>query len=316
MKSEKKILITMGDPLGIGPEIIVKSLRKKKCLAKTKYLIFGIEQVFREIPNSDFIFRSKNIEFINIADIRGKRFTPYFSGKLAFEALQHAIEYLKRQKQVSSFSLVTAPISKENIKKAGFLFPGHTEYLCHEFGVKKYAMMLFHSQLKVVLATIHEPLKNVPALITKKLISEKLNIIEEELKTKFKIRNPRIAVCGLNPHAGENGMIGIEDKKMITPAIKNYIKKHPRSKIFGPIPADTVFFEAIHGKYDVVLCQYHDQGLGPLKTTGFYEGVNMTLGLPFVRTSPDHGTAFDIAGKNQADERSMVAAIMAAKGLQ
>ena len=230
------------------------------------------------------------------------------AGVLAVAALNKSVDLVKNK---TVQAIVTAPISKTHVQKAGFQFPGHTEFFCHAFKVKKFAMMLYHDRLKVVLCTIHVPLKKVFKLLNEDLVIEKLKLLSAELITKFKISEPRIAVCGLNPHAGENGLMGTEEQKIILPAIKKFKRtKLGRSVVIdGPVPSDTVFYNALKGGYDAVLCQYHDQALIPLKTTGFELGVNLTLGLPFVRTSPDHGTAFDIAGQGIADENSMLMAL-------
>lgn len=299
----------MGDPLGIGPEVLIKALLYCKKSQSACYGIIGCESVFSKISGWNEIKRRADVFFIPIPQAKKTKNQKRWAGSMAMSALQMAVETIRRD---LSISLVTAPISKEHIKIAGFNFPGHTEYLCDQFSVKKFAMMLFNDQLRVVLATIHVPLKDVAALITKKLIYEKLQLTCEALNRRFQIKNPRIAVCGLNPHAGESGLIGSEEKKVITPAVLQFQKKYRDAIVSGPHPADSLFHQAINNKYDAVLCLYHDQGLIALKTHDFYHGVNMTLGLPFVRTSPDHGTAFDIAYKNKANPKSMIAAILAA----
>lgn len=298
----------MGDPLGIGPEVIVKSLLQPKWPARALFTVVGELSAFSGCDGYRKFLKLKNVDFIETHG-RERRWSAVTAGEASLDALEVGVDLIRS----GHSALVTAPISKDHVARAGFKFPGHTEFLCHAFHVKSQAMMLFHERLRVVLSTIHVPLAKVPRLLDKKMIVEKLGLTAGVLMKNFKITSPRIAVCGLNPHAGENGRMGDEEKKIIAPAIRDFLKKSSkRVGVFGPVPSDTVFHDALLGKYDAVLCHYHDQGLIPLKTTGFHEGVNMTLGLPFVRTSPDHGTAFDIAGQNRADSRSMSAAIRAA----
>lgn len=310
MKSrEPHLVITMGDPQGIGPEVIVKSLLKLSWPARLRVTVVGELSAFANCEGYRRFSKLKNLDFVETCE-RVRNWNELSAAEAAIDALEVGTDLVRHGK---AQALVTAPISKDRVMKVGFPFPGHTEFLCTTFSVKKSAMMLFHKSLRVVLTTIHVPLRDVPRLLTVQSILEKLELTATALLKQFAIKRPRIAVCGLNPHAGENGRIGTEEKKVIVPALKKFARQSPKSvSVFGPLPSDTVFHEAIAGKYDAVLCHYHDQGLIPLKTTGFHEGVNMTLGLPFVRTSPDHGTAFDIAGKNRADPRSMLAAIRAA----
>jgi len=223
------------------------------------------------------------------------------SGKAQVLYIEKAIEDAKEGKIKA---IVTLPINKESAKLGGFPFPGHTEFLAHSFGVKEYAMMLANEKLKVVLQTTHVALKDVPNLITEGKILSKLRLIDKSL------RNPRIAVAGLNPHAGENGLFGDEELKIIKPAVEKARKEG--INVTGPLPADTVFVRALKGEFDVVLCMYHDQGLIPIKLLGFGNSVNVTLGLPIIRTSVDHGTAYDIAGKGIANPESFKTAVKVA----
>lgn len=312
MSRARRIAITMGDPQGIGPEVIVKALRSRVLLGLAEYVIFGHEKAFAGLPGFTALRRHPHVRFVEVRAGIGK-LTPLKAGSLAFESLEAATALLKSG---GADALVTAPISKSRIAKAGFAFPGHTEYLCDRFGVQKYAMMLFHSRLKVVLLTIHLPLKEIFTKITRENIHEKLALTAEALVHQFGKKNPHIAVCGLNPHAGEGGLLGDEENQIIRPAVASFSKKkrYAHVKVSGPHSADTIFNDALNGQFDAVLCHYHDQGLIALKSTGFDEGVNMTLGLPFIRTSPDHGTAFDIAGKGLANPKSMAMAIRTALG--
>jgi len=198
-------------------------------------------------------------------------------------------------------AIVTLPINKEAIRLAGFHFPGHTEFLAHSFGVENYAMMLTNQKFKVVLLTTHLPLSEVPSKVKRGEILKKLLLISRTFPGK------KIAVCGLNPHAGEGGLFGREEIEEIRPAVEEAKKRGV--KAYGPFPADTLFCKVISGEFDIVLAMYHDQGLIPLKLTGFGESVNVTLGLPIVRTSVDHGTAYDIAGKGIAEVGSFCRAL-------
>jgi 4-hydroxythreonine-4-phosphate dehydrogenase len=211
-------------------------------------------------------------------------------------------------------SIVTAPISKEALKMAGLTWPGHTEMLAELTGTKEYGMMLMGGskkgkRLRVVLATIHEPIKDVPRLITKDSVLRAVRLSALACRM-LSIKEPNIAVSGLNPHAGESGMFGNEEQKAIIPAVRE--AKASGIPVSGPYPPDTVFYRACRGEFDIVVSMYHDQGLIPLKLTAFESGVNVTLGLPFIRTSPDHGTAYDIAWQDKANSRSMSEAIKAA----
>ncbi len=284
--------ITLGDPLGIGPEIVKKALSNRKIRSLASWEIFG-EEGFPLTWNqiSKLSDKKRNDE------LRA-------AGLLSWQALNLAIAAVKKEKWNG---IITAPVSKTHLKMAGFPFPGQTEFLANTFKIKKFQMMLVGGGLRVVLVTIHEPLKNIFSKITQQKIKETILATHHELKSKFGIKNPRIAVCGLNPHAGENGMLGDEEIKIISPAIRSIVKKG--IQVTGPVAPDTVFYRAMKGEFDAVVCQYHDQGLIPLKTLAFDSGVNTTLGLPIIRTSPDHGCAFDIAGKNIANPQSMMEAM-------
>jgi 4-hydroxythreonine-4-phosphate dehydrogenase len=206
--------------------------------------------------------------------------------------------------------MVTGPICKESAAKAGFSFPGHTEFIAHLTGTKDFVMMLGGPDLKVALVTIHVPLKSVARLITRAAVGKTIKITNDAFKRYF-IKKPKIAVAGLNPHAGEGGLFGDEEIKAIEPAVKR--ARRLGMNVTGPIAADTVFYRAaVKKEFDCVIAMYHDQGLGPLKLAHFDDGVNVTLGLPIIRTSVDHGTAYDIAGTGAASAESMIAAIVTA----
>ncbi len=204
-------------------------------------------------------------------------------------------------------AMVTAPINKALLQGAGFGFPGHTEFLAHLTGARRAVMMLASDKLRVVPLTIHIPVADVPKSIDKLAVFETAEIVLTALRREFGILNPRLAVAGLNPHAGEDGVMGDEDASVIAPAIAAL--KARGFAVTGPLSADTLFHEEARKTYDAALCMYHDQALIPIKTLSFWDGVNVTLGLPIVRTSPDHGTAFNIAGTGKADARSMIAAV-------
>lgn len=310
----RDIVITMGDPQGIGPEIICRSLLDSEITKGATFSVVGHRACFEAIPEFEQIKRK--IEFFNIdGDGDFGSLNAQQSGAMAAKTLEKAVALIKADPRKA---LVTAPICKEHMAASGFEFPGHTEYLCSQFSVNKYAMMLFHDKLRVVLSTIHIPYSKVSQSLSQAMILEKLQLLCMNLRDRFSINRPRVAVCGLNPHGGEAGLFGHEEQEIIAPAIKTIQgdKKFGFASVSGPHAPDTVFHFALQGNYDAVLCHYHDQGLIPIKTTGFDQGVNLTLGLPFIRTSPDHGTAFDIAGKQVANPNSMKAAITAAKRLK
>ncbi len=239
-------------------------------------------------------------------DIQPGQVTPD-AGQAALACLQRAVDDLKDGKLDA---LVTAPINKYNIQSDEFNFPGHTEYLAQQFGVQDNLMFLVSETLRVGVVTGHVPLGSVRQEITPERISQKLKLMMHSLKQDFGIERPKIAVLGLNPHAGEEGLLGNEEKDIIKPLLTRLLDKG--DLVFGPYPADGFFGTRAYRKFDAVLAMYHDQGLIPFKAIAFEEGVNFTAGMPAVRTSPDHGTAYDIAGKNLADETSMLQAIYTA----
>jgi len=302
--SRIKVGITMGDPSGIGPEIIAKALAQIKL--PVELVVIGDSRVFG--LRSARAASGRGLRFVDLGNVRRKDFR---FGRVKAEYGRASIEYLDAAMRMLKMKeidcLVTAPISKESVNLAGFKWPGHTEYLARHSGVKEAEMMLLNSRLKTVLATRHTPLSKVPGELKKERIIRAALFAYRGLKELFLIPRPRIAVCGLNPHASDNGIIGSEEEKIIKPAIKSLRNKI--RDIDGPLPADTAILKAAHRRYDCVVTMYHDQALIPLKILGGYTGVNLTLGLPFVRTSPLHGTAFDIAAENKADPTSLIQAI-------
>ncbi|KAA3606294.1 MAG: 4-hydroxythreonine-4-phosphate dehydrogenase PdxA [Calditrichaeota bacterium] len=310
-KLKNKIAITCGDPNGIGAEIVLKSLSEMP-LDFTPILI-GPPKVWLsqktelELNEISEILQAK-AEKVNLFWNGENSYEPEFgklseqAGKISGKAIELATE-LALAKKISA--IVTAPINKEALNLAGFEFKGHTDFLEFLTLTPKAVMLFCAGNFRVALQTIHVPLREVPNLVTKEEIIETVKVCCESLQKNFGIKNPRIAICGLNPHAGENGLLGTEEQEEILPAISALQKEGILAK--GCFPADTVFtkFE----KFDLILAMFHDQGLIPIKTAMFGKVVNFTAGLPFVRTSPDHGTAFDIAGKNLANPQSMIEAI-------
>ncbi len=325
-KIRKPIIgITVGDLNGIGAETIIKSLSDNRLLkimtpvvyGSTKVLsyyrkVMGLEPFNHHPVNNNFEVHTKKINVKNCwqdtVEINPGEITND-GGKYAFIALEAATQDLKEGKIQA---LVTAPINKKNIQSDKFNFVGHTEYLNEKFNEdqKDCLMLLISEQLKVGVVTSHIPLAAVKKNLSKQKIIDKLLILNHSLKKDFGTIKPKIAVLGLNPHAGEDGLIGNEEKEIIIPALEE-VKKQGKL-VFGPFPADGFFGKMEYQKYDAVLAMYHDQGLIPFKTIAFEEGVNFTSGLPVVRTSPDHGTAYGIAGKNKASGASMTQAIFQA----
>ncbi len=318
--------ITMGDPAGIGPEIILKALRRPHVHSFCRPLVFGTTRflknshlydsanmVCRPIGHpSEASFGKGTICIIELpasSRIRiGKGNAA--SGAAALTYLDSAVESARRGE---IDALVTAPLSKAGIRRAGYSsFVGHTEYLADKAGSPAVAMMFHGKRLNVALVTTHIPLKSVPAAISARKILSVIRLSHTALE-KLGIARPRIAVAGLNPHAGEQKTFGEEDAKIIAPAVRT--ARRGGIDVRGPLPADTLFHAAYHEAYDLIVAMYHDQALAPFKMIAFDSGVNITLGLPFVRTSVDHGTAFDIAGKGTASERSLVEALKVAARL-
>ncbi|HLO18777.1 MAG TPA: 4-hydroxythreonine-4-phosphate dehydrogenase PdxA, partial [Anaerolineales bacterium] len=315
---ELPIAITMGDPSGIGPEIIAKLFADTAPLPPT--LIVGddgmIKRAIRllalplavDVINApeDFQSRPGTINVISLShlpeDLTFGQLDAQ-AGKAAFDYIRTGIE-LALQKRIRA--MVTAPINKEALRLAGFNYPGHTEILADFSGTTDFAMMLMNNDLRVILVTIHVSLREALEQVT--LERELMTIRLAHLAmTQLGIAQPRIAVAGLNPHAGEHGLFGLEDETIIKPAIRQ--AQAEGIEVSGPWPGDTVFMNARQGRFDIVVAQYHDQGLIPVKYLGVDEGVNITVGLPFVRTSVDHGTAFDIAGTGKASHASLRVAV-------
>jgi len=312
--------ISCGDVNGIGTELIIKTFSDNRILEHCTPVIFASNKLInfyrKTMPELNLNYSStKEFNRINHKQVNlfncweeEIQVTPgqltETGGKYAILSLQTAVAALK-QKQIDG--LVTAPIHKKNIQSADFNFTGHTPYLKEMFGVKDVVMMLCAGDFRVALVTEHVPVGEVAQYITKEKILSKLSLINQSLQKDFGIEKPKIAVLGLNPHAGDEGLIGKEEETIIKPAIKE--AKNNNMLVVGPYSADAFFARRSFERFDAVLAMYHDQGLIPFKTLATGEGVNFTAGLPAVRTSPDHGVAFDIAGKDKADPSSFMTAI-------
>jgi 4-hydroxythreonine-4-phosphate dehydrogenase len=281
------IAVTAGDPSGIGPEIAVKAARDARVVAACRPVIYGPHLAE------------------DLAAFPVGRVDPA-SGRAAYDAIVRAAGDAVIGRVAA---VVTAPINKAAFAAAGYSWPGHTELLAHLCGVSDVAMMFWSDRLRVVLATVHMPLAEVPGALTRARVLSVLRLTASSLP-QFGVPTPRLAVAGLNPHAGEDGLLGREEREVLAPAVAE--SRQAGIDVVGPLPADTLFVRAARGEFDAVVACYHDQGLIPVKLVAFGRAVNVTLGLPIVRTSVDHGTAFDIARKGTADESSLVEAVLLA----
>lgn len=317
--------ITMGDPVGIGPEIIIKALSDASVYGFCRPVVFGDRAILqREIERRESALKIEPAASLEGLPFKHDMLYLIESSCLAPERVAYGIPTKETGKAMASYilgavtcahehridAMVTAPISKKSLQDAGYDYPGHTEMLARLTSTEDVVMMLAGNRLRVVLVTIHCALSKVPELITVDSILKTITITHNDLKKYFALENPRIAVAALNPHAGEGGIFGREEEKIIAPAVK-----HAQTlgiAATGPYSADTLFYQAAQGKFDVVVCMYHDQGLIPLKLLHFDDGVNITLGLSIIRTSVDHGTAYDIAGKGIANPASMLNALKTA----
>jgi len=320
--------VSMGDPLGIGPEVVVKALADPDLHRRARFVVYGrnemltlaadrarirpywfrvaqgTERASRDLLAPVTVVDFDDTEFHPPSEIRPDRIAGHLSKAFVEEAIGDAMRADGDPRRTDA--IVTAPICKEAWSLAGFKWPGHTELLAHRTRAKQQAMAFTSPRLRVVLATAHVPLMDVRNVLTIGRVHDAIEL-GHDLCRDLGIERPRIAVCGLNPHAGENGILGDEDGRVIAPAVDVAVRHGIRAS--GPHPADTVFIAAAAGEYDLVVAMYHDQGLIPVKLLGWDKAVNVTLGLPIVRTSPDHGTAFGIAGRDAADPGSMRAAV-------
>ncbi|TLV02773.1 4-hydroxythreonine-4-phosphate dehydrogenase PdxA [Dyadobacter luticola] len=320
--SDKPIIgITIGDYNGIGPEVILKALEGNQLTRLCTPIIYGslrvLNQYRTQLEMKDWALHGiqkadqVNHKLTNVITCWHDHQTEIEPGKITAEAGQGSLAALKRAvedlKEGKIHALVTGPINKDNIQSETFKFPGHTEFLAQAFEKEDALMFMVSGDLRVGVLTGHIPLENVKANITTEKLTAKIEQILQSLKGDFGIKKPKLAVLGLNPHAGENGLLGTEEIEIIQPVIKTF--KEKGHIVVGPFPADGFFAAGTYKQYDAVLAMYHDQGLIPFKTLSFNEGVNFTAGLSAVRTSPDHGTAYNIAGKNLAEPGSILQAI-------
>ena len=294
MTSRPRIAVTLGDPRGIGPEIAERALAEP---LEADVTIIGADDQIQAIPAIHRV--SAGSWELGSGERGDDRHRVIRAGRIAGHAVESAVK-LALQGQVDA--IVTGPAHKHALHLAGFPYPGHTEWLAHLAGDVDVAMMLASDELRVVLVTTHVPFRDVPAMLSVDRVTRAGRITSRALREWWGIASPRIAVCAVNPHAGEGGLFGDEEERVLAPAAKAL-------GATGPLPADTVFVRAIRGEFDAVLAPYHDVGMTAIKVAAFGRAVNVTLGLPFPRTSPDHGTALDIAGTGKADASSMRAAV-------
>lgn len=301
-----RLALTVGDPAGIGPEIVLKALARDEGSA-AEWVVYGSWEVLRATASA-LGLKGLDASGHSIVDIEGP---PVATGVVSPEAGRQAALAVIRAAEDSLKGevrgLVTAPLHKEAMHLAGFNYPGHTELLAHIAGTPNVAMMFVGGKLRVALLTIHAPLKDVPSLVTEKEIVRVATLVHEALPRFGAQGSRKIAIAGLNPHAGEHGHIGTEEQDIFPGALRAL--RDSGVDIEGPFPGDTLFVRAARGDFDGVIACYHDQGLIPVKLLAFGEAVNVTIGLPFIRTSVDHGTGFDIAGKGRADEGSLLSAM-------
>ena len=320
--------ITMGDPTGIGPEIIVKAFSMEEPFQACRPIVFGDREVLsraiqiqslsttleitEKIPEDGYLSGKIFLLPVSRLDITSLRFgqPDRACGEAMVRYIEEAVKWATRG---ALDAITTCPINKQAINAAGYSFPGHTELLGHLAQASPVAMMFLGSKWKIVLVTTHLPLKDVSRWITASRILSTLRLTDEGMKKYFAIAHPKMAVLGLNPHCGEGGLLGEEEKREVLPAIAE--AKSLGMDVEGPFPADSFFSLSGRTVFDAVISMYHDQGLIPIKMLDFKEAVNFTLGLPFIRTSVDHGTAYDLAGKGLADPTNLVKAVLAAANL-
>jgi 4-phospho-D-threonate 3-dehydrogenase / 4-phospho-D-erythronate 3-dehydrogenase len=313
--------ITTGDPAGIGPEISLCAAQQESLQDVCRLVLFGSWDLLQSrskdlrLPfafdkiSMKALMEGESLPARSIVDIPAGNICAGIGSKASGDAAaRNIISCASACSKGRLDAMVTAPLNKKYFQEAGYSFPGHTEFLAHLSGASEIAMAFLTDRLKVVLATIHISIRDVVQTLTPAIIYKKLSMILTEFP-RLGLPCSRVAVAGLNPHAGESGIMGAEEEEIIIPALRQARSVFPHSTIDGPLPADTLFWRAYNGEFDVVLAMYHDQGLAPIKVVGFGESVNVTLGLPFIRTSVDHGTAYEIAGKGIARSDSMNAAI-------
>lgn len=323
--SKPRIAISMGDPSGIGPEVTLQALAKPRVRRLLSPILIGDLDLYREtagrlklalgfVPSPDGSGPSGRIPVVAVARLPAAARRPgrptRAGGRAAYDAIRKAVRLITERQ---ADALVTAPICKANLVAAGMRAAGHTELLAKLTGSEPVRMMMVGDRLRVVLVTTHVSIARLPKSLTRRLILDTILLAHSALKDRFGLPRPRIAVTGLNPHAGEGGLFGDEEIRLIAPAVREAARR--RIQVSGPFAADSLFPRAVAGDFDAVVCMFHDQALAPFKLLHFADGVNFTAGLPFVRTSPDHGTAHDIAGTGEADPSSMIAALVLAAKL-
>jgi 4-hydroxythreonine-4-phosphate dehydrogenase len=314
--------ITMGDPAGIGPEIIVKALSDKDIRRFCRPVVLGdfeiLSATVSKVSQDISLHTIKRpleaeavpgrIDLLAVSDLKGQT---EFPGKPTIEGGNAMVEYIVRAVDMCMNgqldAMVTCPISKVLMHRAGYSYDGHTQLIAHLTDTDSYVMMLAGEKLRVTLVTIHCALKDVPAMLNVDMVYKTIFVTAGALRVDFGIENPYLAVAALNPHAGESGLFGSEEEEIISPAVSR--AEENGINVVGPFSSDTLFYKAASGQFDAVVAMYHDQGLIPLKLLHFSDAVNVTLGLPIIRTSVDHGTAYDIAGTWKADASSLKAAI-------
>lgn len=330
--SSRLLVVSMGDPAGIGPDIILKAYQQRIALQLEPFLVLGCAGIFQQraqqlglpvttiqaTPENAADLFSKALPILSVGDCKEVKagYPSQAAAPTIISAIGTAVDLIKNRR---AGALVTAPIAKSVLQKAGFSHPGHTEFLgalSERFYQEKAQpiMMIWSTVLSVVPLTIHIPLRQVADAMTAECLEESVTIIDRDWRRWFSNNvAPRLVLAGINPHAGEDGHIGWEEERILKPAVKNLQKRGFDLK--GPFSADTLFHDQARQTYDIALCPSHDQALIPVKTLAFDEGVNITLGLPFIRTSPDHGTAFDLAGSGKARPNSMIAALKKAHAM-
>jgi 4-phospho-D-threonate 3-dehydrogenase / 4-phospho-D-erythronate 3-dehydrogenase len=316
------IAITMGEPAGIGPEVIVKALSDPGLRRRAHFIIYGMNELlhyaadlaefdvfwWRDQYNGRLRSYPHDVVVVDYDQYSMLGSAIRAPSKMGGEAsMRFCLDAIDAAKSKLVDAVVTAPIAKESWKLAGFHFPGHTELFAHRTGSRRFTMMFTGGPLRVALATVHLPLNGLWGKLNIGAVFQPIELLHQAMVEWFDVPKPRIAVCGLNPHASENGQFGDEEERIIEPAI--LMAKDQGIDVTGPYPPDTIFLKARDGHFDAVVAMYHDQGLIPVKLLAFDQAVNVTLGLPIIRTSPDHGTAFDIVGRNRANPGSMRAAI-------
>ena len=328
MDQRPTIAITMGDPAGIGPEVVVKALADAELRGKAKFVVYGMNELLAyaaDLAELDaFWWRDAYagklktyghdvvvVDYDQYSHLGSGVRGPSKEGGRA--SMRFCLDAISAAKRGMVDAVVTAPIAKQSWHLAGYGYPGHTELFAEKTGARQHAMMFAGGPLRVALATVHVGLNSLWGTLRIGTVFTPIELMHQALVEWFDVAQPRIAVCGLNPHAGEGGAFGDEEERIIKPAME--MARQQGIDCTGPYPADSVFLRALRGEFDAVVAMYHDQGLIPVKLVGFESSVNLTLGLPIVRTSPDHGTAFDIAGRNKADPSSMKAAIRMAVDL-